>query len=128
MKIVMLTSVAAGGAIGAAARYLSASAAIRLLGPNFPWGTMFVNVLGSFVMGVLVELMALKINVSPPMRVFLITGVLGGFTTFSAFSLDVAVLVEKKAHISAGFYAAASVGLSVLALFAGLMVVRAYLS
>ena len=120
----MLLAVAAGGALGAAGRYLVASQALRLLGPGFPWGTLTVNVLGSFVMGVLIELMAQKINVSPEMRAFLTVGILGGFTTFSAYSLDVALLIEKNAFGSAALYAIGSVIFSVGALFAGLAAVR----
>ncbi len=120
----MLLAVAAGGAIGAMGRYLVAAQALRLMGPGFPWGTLTVNVVGSLIMGILVELMALRMNVSPEMRVFLITGVLGGFTTFSAFSLDVSVLMERNALGSAALYAIVSVALSVGALFAGLALVR----
>jgi CrcB protein len=76
-------------------------------------------------MGILVELMALKLNVSNEMRAFLTTGILGGFTTFSAFSLDFALLVERKAHAAALGYAAASVLLSLAAVFAGMALVRA---
>ena len=124
----MFLAVALGGAVGASARYLFAAQALRLMGPNFPWGTLGVNIIGSFIMGALVELMALRWSVSPEMRVFLITGVLGGFTTFSAFSLDVANLLERKASFLAALYALGSVGGSVLGLFLGLWLVRAALS
>ena len=91
--------VALGGAIGSAARYgvniLVGTAAWRR---EFPWHTLIVNVLGCFIMGLLVELMALKLNVGNEVRAFLTTGILGGFTTFSAFSLDFALLVERKAY------------------------------
>lgn len=79
-------------------------------------------------MGVLVELMALKLNVSEDVRHFLFTGILGGFTTFSAFSLDFVALTERKAHLLAWTYLSASVTLSILALFAGLWLVRAVAS
>ena len=123
----MIAWVAAGGALGAAARYLLASQMLRHFGPNFPWGTLSVNIIGSFVMGGLISALAHRFQVEPETRAFLTTGILGGFTTFSAFSLDVAVLVEKKAMLSAGLYIAGSVGLSILALFVGLWGMRAVL-
>ena len=117
--------VALGGAIGSAARYGVNVWSFKLLGSEFPWHTLIVNLLGSFIMGALTELMALKLDVSLETRAFLTTGILGGFTTFSAFSLDVALLVERKAMLAAGAYAAASVLLSLAAVFAGLHLVRA---
>ena len=117
----MILAVALGGALGASGRYLVAQQALRLLGPHFPWGTLTVNIVGSFVMGLLVELMALKISVSPEMRAFLVTGILGGFTTFSAFSLEVAVLVERHAHGLALSYILASVLCSVGRAVSGLV-------
>jgi fluoride exporter len=117
--------VAAGGAIGAAARYGVNVWSGRLFGDAFPWHTVIVNVTGCFVMGLLVEAMALKLNVGNDMRAFLTTGILGGFTTFSAFSLDFALLVERKTLAAAGAYAAGSVLLSLAAVFAGLALVRA---
>lgn len=86
---------------------------------------MIVNVTGCFIMGLLIELMARKLDVSLEMRAFLTTGILGGFTTFSAFSLDFALLVERKAYAAAFGYCAASVTLSLVAVFAGLAIVRA---
>lgn len=120
----MILWVAAGGALGSAARYLVNVAAGRLLGPEFPWGTLAVNVAGSFVMGLLIALMALKMQVSQEVRAFLTTGVLGGFTTFSAFSLDFALLVERRETGLAALYVIASVGLSLAAIFAGLRLGR----
>ena len=116
--------VALGGAIGSAARHGVNVWSARVLGTEFPWHTLIVNVAGCFIMGALTGLMALKLNLSQDMRVFLTTGILGGFTTFSAFSLDVALLVERKAHLAAGAYAAGSVLLSLVAVFAGLHVIR----
>jgi CrcB protein len=124
----MLIAVALGGAAGATGRYLFAAQALRLFGPGFPWGTLGVNILGSFVMGVIVEALALRFQVSPEMRVFLVTGVLGGFTTFSAFSLDVSLLLEKKDIGLAALYAFGSLGGAVLALFFGLWLTRVVLS
>jgi CrcB protein len=120
----MIYWVAAGGAIGSVARYLVNVWSGRLLGTDFPWHTFFVNVLGCFAMGALIELMALKLNVSNEIRAFLTTGVLGGFTTFSAFSLDFALLIERKAFAAAALYTAGSVVLSLIAVFAGLALIR----
>ena len=77
-------------------------------------------------MGLIVELSALKLNLSPELRAFLTTGILGGFTTFSAFSLDSALLIERGEWVSAGSYMVGSVVLSVAALFAGLWLVRSF--
>jgi CrcB protein len=117
--------VALGGALGSAARYGVNVWSGRMLGSEFPWHTMIVNILGCFAMGALVGLMALKLSVSNDIRAFLTTGILGGFTTFSAFSLDFALLVERKSYGAAGAYAAGSVLVSLLAVFAGLYLVRA---
>ncbi|MEQ9520174.1 MAG: CrcB family protein, partial [Parvibaculum sp.] len=92
------------------------------------WGTLGVNVLGSFAMGLLVEMLALRFNVSPEIRVFLVTGLLGGFTTFSAFSLDVSLMMQKGEMMLAAFYTAGSVGGSVLAFFLGLWIARMVLA
>ena len=116
--------VALGGAIGSAARYGVNVWSGRILGAEFPWHTLTVNVAGCFIMGVLVELMALKLNVNNETRAFLTTGVLGGFTTFSAYSLDFALLVERKSYGAALAYGASSVALSLIAVFAGLYLVR----
>ncbi|MEC9368355.1 MAG: fluoride efflux transporter CrcB [Pseudomonadota bacterium] len=120
----MVFWVAAGGAIGASARYLVGVGAARLLGSGFPGGTLIVNVLGCFLMGILIEAAALKLSLSNEMRTFLATGILGGFTTFSAFSLDFAVLWERKETAAALAYLGSSVVFSVLALFLGLLLVR----
>ena len=119
-----LLVVAAGGAIGASLRHLVGLASLRLIGPAFPWGTLTVNIVGSFAMGVFIELLARRVGASSELRLFIATGILGGFTTFSAFSLDVAVLWERGAHAAAAGYVAASVAGSVAALFAGLAIVR----
>lgn len=117
-----LFQVALGGAIGASGRYLTGLAAIRLIGPGFPWGTLIVNILGSFVMGVVVVILAHQsANRFAPL---LMTGVLGGFTTFSAFSLDAMTIWERGQPVLAGVYVLASVMLSLLAIFAGLYLAR----
>ena len=115
-----------GGGIGAATRHGVNIVAARMLGTGFPWGTLTVNVVGSFVMGLLVAWFAFRADasVTQHVRLFLTTGFLGGFTTFSAFSLDTAVLWERGTVGIAAAYVAGSVALSILALFAGLWVVR----
>lgn len=123
----MFLSVAIGGALGACARYGVAQAMLRTFGPGYPYGTLFVNIVGSFLMGVLIETIALRWSPSPELRVLLVTGFLGGFTTFSAFSLDVALLVEKGETLSAAGYVLMSVVLSIGGLFAGLHIMRAVL-
>lgn len=118
----MILSIAAGGALGSTARYLLSGLITNLVGPGFPWGILVV--LGCFVMGIIAELGALSWNMTPEMRAFLATGILGGFTTFSAFALDVAVLGERGDTMVAFGYVAASVLGSVAALFLGLALVR----
>ncbi len=117
-----------GGGLGAAARYGMNISVGRALGSDFPWHTLAVNIIGCFFMGILTEAMALRLNVSNEMRLFLTTGILGGFTTFSAFALDFALLVERRNMIGAAGYALASVGLSLIACFVGLALVRAILT
>lgn len=116
--------VGAGGALGSGLRYLSFVVLGQWLGTGFPWGTLFVNIVGSFVMGILAELGALAWQPSQDVKLFLMTGVLGGFTTFSTFSLDVALLVERHDWGVAGLYVAVSVLASVAALFAAMALVR----
>lgn len=117
-----LFTVALGGAIGASGRYLVNVTATRVIGHGYPAGTMIVNVLGSFLMGVLFVVLAKKGgNVWAP---FLMTGVLGGFTTFSAFSLDTLALFERGQVASAAGYVALSVGLSLAALVLGVYAAR----
>ncbi|NND49054.1 MAG: fluoride efflux transporter CrcB [Rhizobiales bacterium] len=123
-----LLAVALGGALGAGSRHLVNMAALKYLGSSFPWGTLAVNVVGCFLMGVLVEALALKFQASQEARLFLATGILGGFTTFSAFSLDVALLVERKESLAAALYVMGSVGLSIGALFLALHLTRAALT
>jgi fluoride exporter len=120
----MILAIALGGAIGAVARHLFAAQVMRLAGDGFPWGILLVNVAGSLAMGVLAELFAQKWGASLEMRAFLTVGILGGFTTFSAFSLDTALLIERGQLLSAGFYVLASVAGSMAALFLGLHLVR----
>lgn len=115
-----------GGGLGAAARHGVNIGAARLLGINFPWGTFAVNVAGSFAMGLLAAWLAFRAGVhwSQHLRLFLATGFLGGFTTFSAFSLDAALIWERGEAGQAALYVVASVALSILGLFAGFALVR----
>jgi CrcB protein len=122
-----LVLVAVGGGIGAGLRHLVNFAALRLFGPGFPWGTMAINIAGSLAMGVFIEFLARRFGgASSELRLFVATGVLGGFTTFSAFSLDFAVLWERGAVMSAFGYALGSVALSIVALFVGLWLARSF--
>jgi CrcB protein len=115
-----------GGGIGAALRHGCNVFFARTLGTAFPYATLFENVLGSAVMGVLVALFAFKTDIPQHMRLFLTTGILGGYTTFSTFSLDTAVLYERGDLGQAALYVALSVALSIGGLFAGLALVRAW--
>jgi CrcB protein len=117
--------VAAGGALGSLLRYFVGQWSLRLWGPNFPWGTLIVNVAGCFVIGVFAEMIARRFNASIELRLLLVTGFLGGFTTFSAFSLDAISLFERGEAVLGGVYIAASVGLSMAAVVAGLALMRA---
>ncbi|MEO8242787.1 MAG: fluoride efflux transporter CrcB [bacterium] len=121
-----LSQVALGGAIGSMLRYLTNVGVMRAIGPGFPWSTVLVNIAGSFVMGVLVVVLAHKggLRFAP----LLMTGVLGGFTTFSAFSLDTFSIYERGQVGLAALYVAGSVGLSLLALVAGVLVSRGALA
>lgn len=119
-----LITVALGGALGATLRYLSVNAALRFFGPGFPWGTLIVNVAGSLIMGVAAALILEKVGAGR-IYLFLMTGVLGGFTTFSAFSLDALYLFERGKLVASAAYISGSVALSILALVIGLWAGRA---
>jgi CrcB protein len=114
--------VALGGALGAALRYLTGVATLRAFGSGFPWGTLVVNVLGSMAMGALVVILAQKggTRLAP----FLMTGVLGGFTTFSAFSLDTLTLFQRGEAGLAALYVLGSVALALGGIVAGLHLAR----
>lgn len=124
----MLLAVAAGGALGAVGRYLAITGVGQLFGTGFPLGTIVVNVVGSFVLGLLTELMALAWSPSPELRALIVVGVLGAFTTFSTFSLDVVLLYERGALGQAALYVVASVVLSVAGFFLGLALIRGLLA
>jgi fluoride exporter len=116
--------VALGGAVGSSLRYGVNVWSGKLLGPEFPWHTLFVNVAGCFAMGFFTGMLAFRWQVSQEVRLFLTTGVLGGFTTFSAFALDAALLTERRTFVLAAAYVLASVLLSLLGVFAGLALTR----
>jgi len=113
-----------GGGLGSAMRHGVNVLAARHVASGFPFGTLAINVLGSFVMGLVVELLALRMGLPQNLRLFLTTGILGGFTTFSTFSLEAALLHERGQTALAGGYVAASVVLGVGALFLGMALVR----
>lgn len=123
-----LIFVAIGGALGAICRYCVEIAATQLGSGQFPWGTFTVNIVGSFVLGVLAAAMTFAWSPSPELRAFLVVGLLGGFTTFSAFSMDVAVLIEKDRLALAAVYLIGTVTISVAGLFAGLKLTRMVLT
>ena len=113
-----------GAGLGGALRHGVNLGAARLFGLGFPYGTLIVNVAGSFLMGVLAGYFAFRPGLDQHSRLFLTTGVLGGFTTFSAFSLDAALLIERHAYALAAGYVLGSVGLSLVGLFLGLAIFR----
>lgn len=117
----------AGGALGAGARHLTNLAGAHWLGAAFPWSTLIVNVVGSFLMGVVFAASGPLLAGSVPLRTFLATGILGGFTTFSAFSLDAWLLMEDGRFATAAGYVLSSVILSIAALMAGLATVQVFL-
>ncbi len=116
---------ALGGAIGSVLRYLVGVFTVRWFGPSFPWGTLSVNIVGSFIIGLTVEMIARRFNASMELRVFIVTGIIGGFTTWSSFSLDTMVLFERGAFAAAAAYVIGSLVVSFAAVFAGLALGRA---
>ncbi len=121
--------VAVGGAFGSVMRYLLNVAAMRTLGPGFPYGTLAANILGGFLMGVLVSTLAFRGGADQErFRLLLGVGVLGGFTTFSSFSLETALMIERRQYEVAAFYIATSVAAAIGGLFLGLFVVRKLLA
>lgn len=126
MKLV--AAIALGGALGALARYVAARQVGEALGLGFPWGTLSVNVLGSFLLGAAAEIVALAAPEGAALRGFLVVGLLGGFTTFSTFSLDTVLLAERGRLDLAAAYATLSAGLAIAGLLAGSRLVRAAVS
>jgi len=119
-------AVAAGGAIGSLARFWLTGVMTDLTGPHFPWGTLLINVLGSFVIGLVagITLIPARVAVHPDLRIFLMTGICGGFTTFSAFSLQTLELMQGGEVVAAMSYVAGSVFLCVIAACGGWMLGR----
>ena len=117
-------SIALGGALGSMARYATGVYVGRWLGTTFPWGTLLINIFGSFLIGVFAESFALRWDTSQTTRAFLIVGICGGYTTFSTFSLDIVTLINRGEVLAAGAYIVASVTLGLLALYGGLHAMR----
>ena len=127
--IVHLGWVFLGGGIGSALRYGVGRAALVMAGPNFPLGTLAVNLLGCTLMGALVAWLAWRdLGIDASMKLFLATGLLGGFTTFSAFALDAVTLWQRGEALTAAAYAAGSVVLSIVGFLAGMALVRAFVA
>ena len=112
------------GAVGAVGRFLVVNAVGSQLGSGFPWGTFTVNLVGSFLLGALIEVSALHWSPTPEMRAFLVVGMLGAFTTFSTFSLDSYTLIERGQIGAAVMYVGGSVVLCILGFWAGLATLR----
>lgn len=121
-------AIAAGGALGAVMRHGVNQLTLAWFGPGFPWGTLGVNIIGSFAIGLLIALFAHLGDPPHAVKLFLVTGLLGAFTTFSAFSLDVALLWERGASLEALAYVIASVVLSIGALFLAMFIVRSVIA
>ena len=113
-----------GGGLGASLRHAINVGCARVCGTHFPYGTFVINITGSLVMGIIAGYLALKGEASQPWRLFLMTGILGGYTTFSAYSLDAALLYERGEPMLAALYVVGSVALSIVGLFAGLALIR----
>ena len=113
-----------GGGIGSTLRHIVNVVCPRFLGTNFPYHTFIINISGSTIMGLIAGYLAFRGEASQSWRLFLMTGILGGYTTFSAFSLDAALLYERGEIVLAALYVAGSVVLSIAGLFAGLALVR----
>ena len=113
-----------GGGLGATLRHLVNIFCARCIGTGFPWGTFIINISGSTVMGLIAGYLALKGEASQPWRLFLMTGILGGYTTFSTFSLDAALLYERGELGLAAIYVIGSVVFAIAGLFAGLALIR----
>jgi len=113
-----------GGGLGATLRHLVNVLCARCMAPGFPWGTFIINISGSTLMGMIAGYLAFKGEATQAWRLFLMTGILGGYTTFSAYSLDAALLYERGELWLAALYVVGSVVLSIAGLFAGLALIR----
>lgn len=118
-------AVLAGGGVGAVCRYVIGAFMLQRLGPGFPYGTLAINLCGCLLIGIITELAVTRaVGLAPVVRVFLVAGVLGGFTTFSTFAYDTVMLAEDGAAIPGIIYVLASVGGGILAAYAGMILVR----
>ena len=116
----MILPITAGGAIGTTGRFLVGRMMFKIMGPGFPWGTLTVNVIGSFLIGLTVQMLAVHYSLSYEWQGFLIIGVRDGFTTFSAFSMELGLMIEKGQFSTAALYAFGSMFIGVAALFIGI--------
>ena len=123
-----IAAIAAGGAIGASLRFGTYTLSLKLFGDAFPWGTLFINILGCFLMGIVVSLTATIWTPPEALRSFLIAGVLSSFTTFSAFSLDVISLLEREQYFYMTLYYLSSVTLSIAAILLAVTLVKGFVS
>jgi len=124
VNLIFIMAVAVSGAIGSVMRYLVGIGAGRLFGTDFPWGTLIINITGSFVMGLFAGLFATRWNLPQAMRIFLTVGICGGYTTFSTFSLDSFYLIERGELAATAVYMIGSAVLSVGALIGAMHLVR----
>ena len=118
----IIAAVALGGALGAAGRFLVGRLMVKIMGTGFPWATLTVNIAGSFLIGFLVAMFATKINANMQWQAFLVVGILGGFTTFSAFTLEIGLMLQRNEFTTAAIYAFGSLLLGMVSLFAGLWI------
>ncbi|MFK7839812.1 MAG: fluoride efflux transporter CrcB [Bdellovibrionales bacterium] len=123
-----IAAIALGGSIGAVLRYLTYLLSLKLVGESFPWGTLVINILGCFLMGVAVSVFASMWTPPEQLRAFLIAGVLSSFTTFSAFSLDVIHLMEREQYLYMSLYYLSSVTLSIAAILLAITLVKGFIS
>lgn len=124
MRMQHYLAIALGGALGSVLRFAMNEAVSARFGRAFPWGTLSINVIGSFLIGLLAVILVERLEVSPAVRLGLMVGVLGGFTTFSSFSLEVVQLMQNGAFLRALLYVVASVTVCVLAAAAGIHLAR----
>jgi CrcB protein len=123
----VILAIAFGGALGAVLRYLLNNSIEFWFGSAFPYGILFINILGCFLMGVFVSLFANFWEPGQPLKMFFTVGLLGAFTTFSAFSLDTFLLIEKGAFLEAGLYIFMSVFFTIASLMAGMFLIKVFI-
>ena len=125
---VAIAAVAAGGALGSVLRYLVSSWFVARGAVAFPWGTFFINVTGSFVIGIVLQLALSKAGLNPYFRLFFATGILGGYTTFSTYAYEIYNLAGSAPPLQSVAYALGSVIVGVAAAYAGTLLVRAFVA